>query len=87
MLNIHNMRISEGLCHASYPSKQKQLKQLPVLSFCQVALCNGKSLPVVLLANKCDQWRHGMCPKLPKLENFSKEYGFVGWYETSAKAR
>ncbi|XP_026185833.1 ras-related protein Rab-38 isoform X1 [Mastacembelus armatus] len=51
----------------------------------KVALSNGKPVPAVLLANKCDQRRHGLCPKLPKLENFSKEYGFVGWYETSAK--
>uniref|UniRef100_A0A8P4K953 Ras-related protein Rab n=1 Tax=Dicentrarchus labrax TaxID=13489 RepID=A0A8P4K953_DICLA len=52
----------------------------------KVALSNGRSVPVVLLANKCDQRRHGLCPKLPKLENFSREYGFVGWYETSAKS-
>ncbi|KAM8747463.1 ras-related protein Rab-38 [Acanthopagrus schlegelii] len=51
----------------------------------KVALGNGRSVPAVLLANKCDQRRHGLCPKLPKLENFSREYGFVGWYETSAK--
>uniref|UniRef100_A0A3Q2WSS2 Ras-related protein Rab n=1 Tax=Haplochromis burtoni TaxID=8153 RepID=A0A3Q2WSS2_HAPBU len=51
----------------------------------KVALSNGRPVPAVLLANKCDQRRHGLCPKLPKLENFSKEYGFVDWYETSAK--
>ncbi|XP_029381715.1 ras-related protein Rab-38 [Echeneis naucrates] len=51
----------------------------------KVALSNGRSVPVVLLANKCDQRSHGLCPKLPKLENFCREYGFVGWYETSAK--
>ncbi|GLD64666.1 rab32_Rab38 domain-containing protein [Lates japonicus] len=51
----------------------------------KVALTNGRPVPAVLLANKCDQRRHGLCPKLPKLENFSREYGFVGWYETSAK--
>lgn len=51
----------------------------------KVALSNGRPVPTVLLANKCDQRRHGLCPKLPKLENFTKEYGFVGWYETSAK--
>lgn len=55
--------------------------------FRQVALSNGRSVPAVLLANKCDQRRQGLCPKLPKLENFSREYGFVGWYETSAKVR
>uniref|UniRef100_A0A3Q3XAC5 Ras-related protein Rab n=1 Tax=Mola mola TaxID=94237 RepID=A0A3Q3XAC5_MOLML len=51
----------------------------------KVALSNGRSVPAVLLANKCDQWQLGLCPKLPKLESFSREYGFVGWYETSAK--
>ncbi|CAN9509730.1 unnamed protein product [Ophioblennius macclurei] len=51
----------------------------------KVALSNGRPVPAVLLANKCDQRSHGLCPKLPKLENFSQEYGFVGWFETSAK--
>lgn len=52
----------------------------------EVALGNGRSVPAVLLANKCDQRAHGLCPKLPKLETFSRDYGFIGWYETSAKA-
>uniref|UniRef100_G3NB45 Ras-related protein Rab n=1 Tax=Gasterosteus aculeatus TaxID=69293 RepID=G3NB45_GASAC len=51
----------------------------------KVALSNGTPVPAVLLANKCDQRSHGLCPKLPKLENFSRQCGFVGWYETSAK--
>ncbi|XP_055362992.1 ras-related protein Rab-38 isoform X2 [Betta splendens] len=51
----------------------------------KVALGNGTPVPAVLLANKCDQRRHGLCPKLPKLESFCNDYGFVGWYETSAK--
>lgn len=51
----------------------------------KVALSNGRPVPAVLLANKCDQRRNGLCPKLPKLENFSQQYGFVGWFETSAK--
>lgn len=51
----------------------------------KVALSNGCPVPAVLLANKSDQRRHGLCPKLPKLEHFSQEYGFVGWFETSAK--
>ncbi|XP_054609860.1 ras-related protein Rab-38 isoform X4 [Dunckerocampus dactyliophorus] len=51
----------------------------------KVALSNGKPVPTVLLANKCDQRRLGLCPKLPKLENFSQDYGFVDWFETSAK--
>ncbi|TSN12251.1 Ras-related protein Rab-38 [Bagarius yarrelli] len=51
----------------------------------KVALCNGHPVPAVLLANKCDQQKRGLCAKLPKLESFSKEQGFLGWYETSAK--
>ncbi|XP_012686230.2 ras-related protein Rab-38 [Clupea harengus] len=51
----------------------------------KVALCNGRPVPVVLLGNKCDQQRYGLCSKLPKLDTFSREQGFVGWYETSAK--
>lgn len=55
--------------------------------YAEVALGNGRPVPAVLLANKCDQRDQGLCPKLPKLENFSRDYGFMGWYETSAKAR
>ncbi|KAG7256903.1 hypothetical protein CRUP_008742, partial [Coryphaenoides rupestris] len=51
----------------------------------KVALGNGRPVPAVLLANKCDQRGQGLCSKLPKLESFSKDHGFVGWYETSAK--
>ncbi|XP_056299030.1 ras-related protein Rab-38-like [Pseudoliparis swirei] len=51
----------------------------------KVALHNGTPVPAVLLANKCDQRSPGLCPKLPKLEKFSRQHGFVGWYETSAK--
>lgn len=51
----------------------------------KVALGNGRPVPAVLLANKCDQQRHGLCSKLPKLDTFSREHGFVGWYETSAR--
>lgn len=57
----------------------------PLFFSLQVALSNGCPVPAVLLANKSDQRRHGLCPKLPKLEHFSQEYGFVGWFETSAK--
>ncbi|KAL6118247.1 uncharacterized protein ACO6RY_03082 [Pungitius sinensis] len=51
----------------------------------KVALSNGTPVPAVLLANKCDQRSQGLCPKLPKLETFCRQYGFAGWYETSAK--
>ncbi|CAL1589778.1 unnamed protein product [Knipowitschia caucasica] len=51
----------------------------------KVALSNGRPVPAVLLANKCDQRRHGLCPKVPKLESFSQQYGFLDCFETSAK--
>lgn len=51
----------------------------------KVALGNGRPLPAVLLANKFDQHSYGLCSKLPKLDGFSKDHGFVGWFETSAK--
>lgn len=51
----------------------------------KVALSNGRPVPAVLLANKSDQQKHGLCSKLPKLETFSKDHGFIGCYKTSAK--
>lgn len=51
----------------------------------KVSLNNGKSVPAVLLANKSDQSREGLCSQIPKLDTFCKENGFVGWFETSAK--
>ncbi|MEQ2286259.1 Ras- protein Rab-38 [Ameca splendens] len=51
----------------------------------KVTLSNGRPVPTVLLANKSDQRQHGLCPKLPKLDNFSQDHGFVGCFETSAK--
>ncbi|XP_062868353.1 ras-related protein Rab-38 [Trichomycterus rosablanca] len=51
----------------------------------KVTLSNGKPVPAVLLANKSDQSKDGLCSNLPKLDTFCKENGFVGWFETSAK--
>ena len=49
----------------------------------KVTLPNGKPLPVLLLANKCDLPDH----KVDKasLDAFCTEHGFIGWFETSAK--
>ncbi|XP_018607121.1 ras-related protein Rab-32-like isoform X2 [Scleropages formosus] len=53
----------------------------------KVRLSNGKPVPAVLLANKADQSREGLCSQLPKLDSFCKDNGFVAWFETSAKVR
>ncbi|KAM5262429.1 ras-related protein Rab-32 [Ctenodactylus gundi] len=50
----------------------------------KVHLPNGKPIPVVLLANKCDQKRdNGHSPS--QMDQFCKDHGFAGWFETSAK--
>lgn len=46
----------------------------------KVQLPDGKPIPCILLANKCDQ------QKSAKLDDYVKEHGFAGWFETSAKA-
>ncbi|XP_077598462.1 ras-related protein Rab-38-like isoform X2 [Stigmatopora nigra] len=51
----------------------------------KVTLSDGRPVPAVLLANKCDQRRLGLCAKLPKLDNFCRDHGFVDCFETSAK--
>uniref|UniRef100_A0AAZ3QRM9 Ras-related protein Rab n=1 Tax=Oncorhynchus tshawytscha TaxID=74940 RepID=A0AAZ3QRM9_ONCTS len=48
----------------------------------KVTLSHGKPVPAVLLANKSDQ----VCSQQPRLDTFCRENGFVGWFETSAKA-
>jgi Ras-related protein Rab-32 len=49
----------------------------------KVQLPNGKPLPVVLLANKCDLPDPAV--NKDQLDAFCKEHGFVSWFETSAK--
>ncbi|XP_004674192.1 PREDICTED: ras-related protein Rab-32 [Condylura cristata] len=50
----------------------------------KVHLPNGNPIPAVLLANKCDQKKDsGQTP--PQMDQFCKEHGFTGWFETSAK--
>eukprot|EP01094_Clydonella_sp_ATCC50884_P024950 TRINITY_DN639_c0_g1_i2.p1 TRINITY_DN639_c0_g1~~TRINITY_DN639_c0_g1_i2.p1 ORF type:complete len:217 (+),score=74.29 TRINITY_DN639_c0_g1_i2:205-855(+) len=44
-----------------------------------------RPIPVVLLANKCDLAKEGFCQDKNKMDQFCEEYGFCGWFETSAK--
>ncbi|CAI9591369.1 unnamed protein product [Staurois parvus] len=51
----------------------------------KLTLSNGLPVSTVLLANKCDQGKDGFRNNLTKMDQFCKEHGFVGWFETSAK--
>ncbi|XP_042317082.1 ras-related protein Rab-38 isoform X3 [Sceloporus undulatus] len=51
----------------------------------KLTLPNGKPVPTVLLANKCDQSKEVLVNNGIKMEQFCQENGFVGWFETSAK--
>ncbi|TEA29540.1 hypothetical protein DBR06_SOUSAS510108, partial [Sousa chinensis] len=50
----------------------------------KVHLPNGNPIPAVLLANKCDQ-KKDSGQNTPEMDQFCKEHGFTGWFETSAK--
>ncbi|XP_068610212.1 ras-related protein Rab-32a [Brachionichthys hirsutus] len=50
----------------------------------KVKLANGKPIPSVLLANKCDQKKESS-NNTALMDNFCKETAFLGWFETSAK--
>lgn len=50
----------------------------------QVMLKNGRPIPAVLLANKCDETK--VCRRNASLlEKLCQEKGFIGWFQTSAK--
>ncbi|XP_007892687.1 ras-related protein Rab-32 [Callorhinchus milii] len=51
----------------------------------KVKLPNGNPVPAVLLANKCDQKQEAMAHNHSEMDQYCKENGFVGWFETSAK--
>uniref|UniRef100_A0A8C5QGR8 Ras-related protein Rab n=1 Tax=Leptobrachium leishanense TaxID=445787 RepID=A0A8C5QGR8_9ANUR len=51
----------------------------------KLTLSNGTPVSAVLLANKCDQGKDGLKNNYLRLDQFCKENGFVGWFETSAK--
>eukprot|EP00008_Paramoeba_atlantica_P010004 CAMPEP_0201483310 /NCGR_PEP_ID=MMETSP0151_2-20130828/7532_1 /ASSEMBLY_ACC=CAM_ASM_000257 /TAXON_ID=200890 /ORGANISM="Paramoeba atlantica, Strain 621/1 / CCAP 1560/9" /LENGTH=214 /DNA_ID=CAMNT_0047866399 /DNA_START=62 /DNA_END=706 /DNA_ORIENTATION=- len=49
----------------------------------KVSLPNGDPIPVILLANKCDI--AGVSVDRAGLDEFVKNEGFLGWFETSAQ--
>ncbi|KAK6269219.1 hypothetical protein J4Q44_G00394630, partial [Coregonus suidteri] len=51
----------------------------------KLMLTNKESIATVLLANKCDQGREVLTNNGLKMDQFCKDNGFVGWFETSAK--
>ncbi|TSK67203.1 Ras-related protein Rab-38 [Bagarius yarrelli] len=52
----------------------------------KVRVSGGKRIAAVLLANKCDQEKDEAFAKHSgRMEEFCREQGFVGWFETSAK--
>ncbi|XP_032777687.2 uncharacterized protein LOC116916542 isoform X1 [Daphnia magna] len=51
----------------------------------KVQLPDGSPIPCVLLANKCDQPKEGIAASSAKMDEYCKEKGFAGWFETSAK--
>ncbi|XP_077287481.1 RAS oncogene family member Rab32 isoform X3 [Arctopsyche grandis] len=51
----------------------------------KVQLPDGSPIPCVLLANKCDQQKEGLVNSPQKMEEYCREKGFSGWFETSAK--
>ncbi|XP_037968745.1 ras-related protein Rab-32 isoform X3 [Plutella xylostella] len=51
----------------------------------KVQLPDGSPIPCILLANKCDQQKEGIVNQPAKMDEYCKEKGFAGWFETSAK--
>uniref|UniRef100_A0A1I8NYK4 Ras-related protein Rab n=1 Tax=Stomoxys calcitrans TaxID=35570 RepID=A0A1I8NYK4_STOCA len=51
----------------------------------KVQLPDGSPIPCILLANKCDQDKQGVVTNTEKMDDYVKEHGFAGWFETSAK--
>ncbi|VDP16637.1 unnamed protein product [Soboliphyme baturini] len=48
-------------------------------------LRNGRSIPTIALANKCDLEKYCSFHDKSGMDDFCVKYGFVGWFETSAK--
>uniref|UniRef100_A0A3Q1BIW9 Uncharacterized protein n=1 Tax=Amphiprion ocellaris TaxID=80972 RepID=A0A3Q1BIW9_AMPOC len=51
----------------------------------KLCLDNGRPVPAVLLANKCDLMKTKGEDLVSSLDRFCKDNNFLGWFETSAK--
>ncbi|XP_050714464.1 uncharacterized protein LOC126997423 isoform X1 [Eriocheir sinensis] len=51
----------------------------------KVTLADGSPIPTVLLANKCDQPKEGVVNNPARMDDYCRDRGFSGWFETSAK--
>lgn len=51
----------------------------------KVQLPDSTPVPCVLLANKCDQEKDGLVSNSSQMDEYCKDKGFIGWFETSAK--
>lgn len=51
----------------------------------KVTLADGSTIPTILLANKCDQPKEGVVNNPARMDDYCRERGFSGWFETSAK--
>ncbi|KAG5678566.1 hypothetical protein PVAND_008229 [Polypedilum vanderplanki] len=51
----------------------------------KVQLPDGSPIPCILLANKCDQQKQGLVTMPQKMDEYCRQNGFAGWFETSAK--
>ncbi|KAK8814170.1 hypothetical protein WA158_008032 [Blastocystis sp. Blastoise] len=71
--------VYDSTCDNSFESIKKWKTELDS----KVTLPNGKPLPVLLLANKCDLSESKTNPD--ELDQFVKDNGFIGWEKTSAK--
>lgn len=51
----------------------------------KVTLPDGNPIPCVLIANKCDLSKDNLANNNEQMNEFCRDKGFVGWFETSAK--
>lgn len=51
----------------------------------QVLLPDGRPIPTVLVGNKCDQPASGPAANADRMDAFSRDRGFAGWFAASAR--